>query len=126
MIVSGCINPFLVFAAGLVGFLAWINIVRISQSTFPRIRDQDLELYKSILSRNTTAWLERGLYSPSDIGVQFRLYRSIYRGDANQLLSHRSWRGYVWSVRICIAAFVIALIGAVTVFICYASIRQGI
>ncbi len=85
-----------------------------------------MELYKKIIVQDTKGWLERGWYSPTDIDVQIRLYRAIYRGDANQLLSHRSWRGYVWSAKICIAAFVIALIGAATVFICYASIRQGI
>ncbi len=120
MVVSDCINPFLVLAAGLIGFLAWINIVRISLSVFPKIRDQEPELYNRILSRNDAAWLERGWYSPADIGVQFRLYRSIYYGDANQLLSHSSWRGYVWSARICIAAFIMALIGAIAVFVCYA------
>lgn len=123
MFVNGCINPFIVLAFGILGFFSWIFVVKTSQIVFPKIKKHDAELYKKIIIQDTKGWLERGWYSPTDIDVQIRLYRAIYRGDANQLLSHRSWRGYVWSVRICIVAFVMALIGAVTVFICYASIR---
>jgi len=122
MLSVDCMNPFWVMGFFFIGFFACFNMFRVAHFMFPKIKEHDAELYKKIIVQDTKGWLEREWYSPTDIDVQMRLYRAIYRGDANQLLSHRSWRSYVWSARICIAAFVITLIGAATVFICYASI----
>ena len=96
---------------------------RVAHSAFPKIKEHEINLYKKIIAQDGKGWLERGWYSPTDVDVQFRLYRAIYCGKANRILSYQSWRGYVWSARICITAFVITLIGAATVFICYASIN---
>jgi hypothetical protein len=118
-----CLNPFWVMAFFFVGFVAWINMFRVAHFTFPKIKEEDTLLYKEIIVRDGKGWLERGWYSPTDIGVQFSLYRSIYHGNANPLLSHGTWRGYVWSTRIFFAALIIAVVGSVMVFACYLSIR---
>lgn len=119
-----CFNPFWVLAIGFIAFFAWTNMVRVAHSTFKKIKEDKTNLYKKIIVQDGKGWLERGWYSPSDIDVQIRLYRAIYRGDANQLLSHGLWRSYVWSARICISAFVIVLVGIILLFACYATIGK--
>lgn len=117
-----CFNPFWIMAVFYIGFFAWINMFRVAHSTFPKIKEHEINLYKKIIVQDGKGWLERGWYSPADVDVQFRLYRAIYCGEANKLLSHRSWRGYVWSARICITAFIIVLVGAIVIIACYTSI----
>ncbi len=99
---ASCGNPFIVMAIGGVGFIAWISLFRISHAIFPEIQKCLPRLYSEILPASGSAWLERGWYSPLDAGVQVRLYTAIYHGKANKVLSLRSWRIFVWAIRIFI------------------------
>lgn len=119
-----CINPFWVSVIGVIAFIAWINLFRVAQSTFPKIKERETHLYEMIISRDGKGWIERGWYSPIDIDVQFRLYRAIYRGDANQILSHRTWRGFVWSARIFVIAPIMGFICVLLLFFCYTNINK--
>lgn len=91
----------------ILGFCGWIYMVKVSQSTFPKIKAQDKDLYSYILGRRKESWLEKGWYSPSDIGIQIRLYRAIYRREANRYLSSKSQTVFIVAARIFVLSFIV-------------------
>jgi len=103
---------------GFVGLIAWIKLVRVSKITFPKIKKHQPVLYSEILSTREKAWLERGWHSPTDLAVQFRLYRSIYRGKASEVISVKSWKIFVWSARLFIIASSIFFVGHIVLMAC--------
>ena len=94
--------PVLVF-----GFCGWLYMFKVSYSTFPKIKSEDRNLYAKILGGKKESWLEKGCYSPADIGIQWRLYRSIYRRDANRLLTQKTQTAYIVASRVFILAAIV-------------------
>jgi len=92
-----------------ISIISWINVFRISHAALPRIKEHQPQLYRKIVPAGKKSWLERGWYSPEDPFMQLRMYRAIYRGKADKVLTHISWRIFVWSLRIFISS-VVALI----------------
>lgn len=54
---------------------------------FKRIKDESPDLYQVILGGRENSWIERGYHLPSDMGVQVRLYKVLYRGLADKVLN---------------------------------------
>jgi hypothetical protein len=109
-------------AIGGIGFLAWIYIARISDRVFPKLKKNRPGLYNRIIAANGQSWLERGWFSPLDAATQIRLYRAIYRGDAGDLLSRRSHRVYVWSLRIFVLAESGFVVGGIFLVVCFSAL----
>lgn len=70
-------------------------MVKVGHSILPKIKSQDSNLYIKILGTQSKSWLERGWYSPSDAGIQWRLYKALYQSDANVLLSRKTKTAYI-------------------------------
>lgn len=98
-----------------LGFCCWIYMFKVSHLTFPKIKSEDKDLYAKILAGKKESWIERGWHSPADIGIQWRLYRSIYQKEARQLLTERAQIVYIVASRIFILAAIV-FIGLVCLF----------
>ncbi len=88
----------------ILGFCCWIYMFTVSHSTFSKIKSQDKNLYAKILGGKNESWLEKGWYSPADIGIQWRLFKAIYQREANQFLSSKVQSAYIVASRLLILA----------------------
>lgn len=84
----------------LILFVSWVNIVRVSGRSMKMIKSNDGDLYKKLLKGNSSSWLERGVYSPVDVGIQYRLYKTIYQRKPINLIGQDMCVQFIWSVRI--------------------------
>jgi len=62
-------------------------LMRDALKYFKKIKDQKPDVYRLILGKRKISWIERGYHLPSDIGIQIRLYKFLYSGLANEVLS---------------------------------------
>ena len=91
-------------------FIAWVFIVDISHVTMAKIKERLPAVYEKVLAKRDVSWVERRLYSPADVGIQLRLYKAIYLGEAQQVMGLKLWCNYVRLVRFFVFGLLLLII----------------
>ena len=102
---------FVLVCFSVVLFLgACIGVVFYSRKIFLQVKTTSPSLYKKLLSGQSKSWIERGSYLPTDAGIQFRLYRTLYSRDDWDAVASEDCKKFTLYANTAILGFVSAVV----------------
>ena len=115
-VVDDCFNPFLFAIPVIPGFVAWIVIAVTMQIIQKRIKNSDNDNYQKILGKRGGSWVEKQYFSPLDIGIGWRLHKTILDKSNISVIGRRERTRYLicfWVVIFSLTTFFAGIVAFV-------------